>query len=442
MSLSGNIAKHTSIQIVGKILGLALSLVTVGLLTRYLQTEGYGNYTTVMAYLFFFTGFADLGLYVFTVNELAKTNDKRTLLSNIYGLRSTIALFCLMLGLALVWLFPYPDVVKIGVIIGALSIYFALLDQITVAYYQSELAMQRSAVAEILGKAVILAGTIVAIFLKLNLLYILGVVVIGSLAHFLINYLGVKSRLGVSFEYNLMTWRKIIAKTWPIAVYTIFVLIYFKSDTVLLSILRPAATAQLEVGIYGAPYKILEVLIGFPPLLIGLVSPILARAWQEKALARFTKIYQKSFDALALITLPIVGGGIVLATPIINAVAPGFPDSDKILQILLLATGVIFLAHLPTFALVALNRQKEMMKFYVVAVILALTGYIGLIPRFSYWAAAWVTVAVELFILVSASIMIFYYTKTKLSYVNFSKALLASLVMVGVLYYTRELNLI
>jgi O-antigen/teichoic acid export membrane protein len=441
MSTVRTVAKHTSIQVVGKILGLTLSIVVIGLLTRYLQAEGYGNYTTVLAYLFFFTGFADLGLYVFTINELVKAPDKSKLLSNIYGLRSTTGLFFLMLAVILVWFFPYPQLVKLGVVIAALSIYFALLDQISVAFYQTEMSMHRAAMAEVIGKALILTGTAVAVILQLDLLAILIAMLAGMFFHFLINYLGVKRKIQVKFEYDLMTWRKIIAKTWPIAVYTIFVLIYFKSDTVLLSILRPIEVAQTEVGIYGAPYKILEVLIGFPPLLLGLVSPILAQAWVKGSKEKFQRVYQKTFDALSVVTWPMVMGGVILATPILNLLAPGFPDSDKILQILILATGLIFWAHLPTFALVALDKQRQMMKFYLIAVVLALTGYIGLIPRFGYWAAAWVTVGVELFILLTASYMVFKTTRLEFSYTVFTKSLLAALVMGSVLYYTAQLNI-
>jgi O-antigen/teichoic acid export membrane protein len=51
MSLTGQVGRNTIVQVTGKVLGTILGLIVIALLTRYLGTEGYGQYTTVIAYL-------------------------------------------------------------------------------------------------------------------------------------------------------------------------------------------------------------------------------------------------------------------------------------------------------------------------------------------------------------------------------------------------------
>lgn len=54
MSLARKIAGNAAIQLIARISGNIIGVVVVALLTRYLGQEGFGNYSTIFAYLFFF----------------------------------------------------------------------------------------------------------------------------------------------------------------------------------------------------------------------------------------------------------------------------------------------------------------------------------------------------------------------------------------------------
>jgi len=184
------------------------------------------------------------------------------------------------------------------------------------------------------------------------------------------------------------------------------------------------------VALYGAAYKILEVLIALPILFMGLILPHLTASWAEENRQRWQEIFQKSWDALSLATLPLVAGGIVLAKPIIKLIAgEGYGASAQIMQILMLATGIIFLGSLFTHAIVAVNEQKAMIKFYLITAVIAVILYIKFIPIYSYYAAAGITVLAELLIALSAAYKVYSVSALKLSWLVFTKALLASAVM-------------
>jgi len=436
MSLSKSIAKNTIIHTLGRFSASAIGVFVVALMTRYLGTTGYGHFATIMAYLFFFTIIGDLGLYLVTVNELGHAEDKKKYFSNIFTLRLVSTTVLMIIACALIWVFPYPLIVKLGVLIFAGSSFFMMLDQILIALFQSQMKTHFPALAEVVGKLLILGLVILAIQLKLGFLFVVLTFSLGLLIHFIINLSFARRLLKFKLDFDKKIWQSIFKKSWPVATYMIFSMLYFKADTIILSLYHPASS----VGIYGAPYKILEVLIVFPAIFMGLVSPHLSKSWAEKNLENFKRIWQKAFDALSIIIWPMIFGTLVLAGPIINLIAGSqFAASIPVLQILIVATGVIFLAHLSTFSVVAVNKQKSMMKYYILAAALAMAFYFIFIPKYSYYAAALITILIELFILIASWLMVRRTTKIKTSFSNNLKSLFISLIMAGILYLALNL---
>ncbi|MDD5290429.1 MAG: flippase [Patescibacteria group bacterium] len=435
MSLTKSIAKNTLFHAAGKFIGAFIGLVIVGLITRYLGTAGYGYYTTIFAYLYFFSVIGDLGLYLISVNELGRTDvDQKKFFGNIWTMRFFSGAILLFLACLIIWFFPYVAAIKFGALIIAFSMLFLMTDQITVSLLQQKLDVKSAAWGEIVCKIIVLAGTLLTVKYDLGFYSLLVSVTLGSAAIFFINLKAARKFLSFHFNFDKEIWRQILKKSWPIATYMIFSMLYFKADTIILSLYH----SQSIVGLYGAPYRLLEALIAFPAIFMGLVSPHLSRAWSENNLADFKRIFQKAFDALSLFVWPLFFGSVVLAGPIMNLIAgSAFAASAPILRILMFATGVIFLAHLTTFSVVAVGRQKQMMKFYIFAAACAVTLYFLLIPRFSYWGAAGVTVGVELFILLASYLMVKKTVHFKINWRIFFLSLLSAAIMAAVLSLTN-----
>ncbi len=434
MSLVKSVAKNTIFHTIGKFSASAIGIVIVALMTRYLGTTGFGHYATILAYLYFFTIIGDLGLYLITLNELGHVKNKKEYFSNVFTMRLVSGIILMLAACAIIWIFPYPLIVKLGVCLHVATTFLMMLDQVLVALFQEAMQTKFIALSEVIGKIVLLGLILLVIYFDLGFLYIILTFAIGLLPHFVINLFFARRILKFKLEYNKQIWLNILKKSWPIASYMIFSMIYFKADTIILSLYRPAS----EVGIYGASYKILEVLIIFPAIFMGLISPHLSKNWAHKQIQDFKNIFQRAFDALSMIVWPMIFGVIVLAKPIINLVAGSeFDASIPVLQILIFATGIIFLAHLTTFSVVAVNKQKSMMKYYIFAAVCALILYFIFIPEYSYYAAAIITVLVELFILLASARMVKKTTRIKISFKNNLKSFLIAALMGLVLYFTN-----
>ena len=62
MSIARKILENTFIQVFGKIVTAGLSVVVLKIISGYLGTAGYGDYTTVYQFLAFFGIAADFGI--------------------------------------------------------------------------------------------------------------------------------------------------------------------------------------------------------------------------------------------------------------------------------------------------------------------------------------------------------------------------------------------
>ena len=95
----------------------------------------------------------------------------------------------------------------------------------------------------------------------------------------------------------------ILSHSWPIAVSIIFNLLYLKGDILFLAYFRD----QTEVGIYGAAYRILDVLTVLPTMLMGLVLPSLVAMWSAGQAHEFRARVTRIFDVFALTVIPSLG---------------------------------------------------------------------------------------------------------------------------------------
>ncbi|NCF75328.1 MAG: oligosaccharide flippase family protein, partial [Xanthomonadaceae bacterium] len=140
MRLTQKIAYNTIIQTIGKFISLSLGVVAFGIMTRYLGTERFGQYTTVVAFLQFFAILADMGLMLITVQMISRPNiDEEKILSNIFTLRffASIAFFSIAPIVSL--FFPYPKIVKIAISIFTISFFFLSLIQVLTGLFQKKL---------------------------------------------------------------------------------------------------------------------------------------------------------------------------------------------------------------------------------------------------------------------------------------------------------------
>ncbi len=439
MSLGGKIAFNTFISVLGRVTGTIVALFVISLMTRYLGPTGYGQYATILAFLYFFNIFADWGLYLILTREISQHPEKEgEITGKIFTLRIIIIFLTTIPFSVISLLFPYPFVIKTGIIFGMIAYFFMSSSQVLMGIFQKKLKMHQVAVAEMLGRMGQLLLTIAVIKLGGGLLSFVGALIGGTGLTFFWNFFHAQKQIPFSLQIDWQYFRKILRFALPLSISLILTSVYFRVDTVLLSLFQK----EKDVGFYGLAYKILESIIFFPAAFSGIMLPILSQTFVNN-FEKFKRFAQKTYNFLLILAFPLIFGGYFTASQIIHLIGgPGYEESIPILQILLVATALIFLGTFFGHLVIVLNEQKKMAWGYCICMIFNLAANITFIPKYSYWAAAWITVATEFLALIIGAAIVFWRIHYLPKQNIFIKSLFASLIMAFALYFSPNKQLL
>jgi O-antigen/teichoic acid export membrane protein len=438
MSLSSQITLNTALSYVGRVISSVVALVIVGMVARVLGQEGFGGYTTIMAYLSMFVILADLGLGVLMTREISRSEDDvGNLVSNFFSLRLLGSLVFLLMGFLLSFLLPYSFAIQVGIAIACVGYFFLSVNQLLLGIFQKHLVVYISSLAEIIGRVLQLI-LVYMIYLGVRdgdvttkLYFFLLAMSVASAVIFVIQYYYARRYVKIHLTINFVYWRNILKTTWPIALSIVLTLIYFKIDTVLLSFMKP----QEDVGVYGVAYRVLESLVFFPAMFSGIILPLLSRE-AITDLSKFRAVLGKSLKVINIMAMGVVAGGVVLSYSIANFIGgQEFIVAGAPLQALFVATGFIFFGNILGRAVIALDLQKKAVAFYLFGVVLNIGLNLIFIPKYTYMGAAWTTVATEA--LITALLFYLVWKKAGITINLFSalKPALSAVVMAGVIYF-------
>lgn len=412
-------------------------MVSIGFITRYLGKDGFGDYSTVLAFFAFFSAIADLGLYSISTREISRPeSDERKIIGNVFAIRLLISFGIVIISPLVVIFFPYSQSVKIGIIIAASAYFFASSYSVLIGLFQKRLVMDKVAIGELIGKIFQVAVVVAVVKMNLGFRFIIGSLLVNMLVSFVVIYLWSRKYIVFRLIFDWPAWKAFLKESYPMGISAIIVFAYFKLDTILLSVLKTSA----DVGIYNAAYKVLESIIFFPAMFIGLVMPIMARyIFHERS--KFDLVADKTFKVFLIFAVPLLVGLSFLSRDVIGLIGGAvFSESVGVLKILAWALTFVFFGNYFTNILIAGNMQKKLMKILFVCAIFNISLNFVLIPRYSYLGAAVTSSLTEFLVVILSG----YLAYRELNYhPSLEKAwaiLVGGLAMAGSLFIFRGLN--
>ncbi len=382
---------------------VALSLFSIRLITGYLGQDGFGKYSTVLAFFALFSALADLGLSSATVREISREGaDEKAILSKVLSLRLLSSFTIFLLSPFLIVLFGYSGELKIGIFIAAGAIVFSTLSLMLNGVFQKRLAMDKVALIEFIGKLFQVSMVVLVVKMDMGFLAVAATLLASLSFNALAVLLYSRRYIRFSPAIDVPYWKGFLRESLPMGATAIITFAYFKMDTIILSLYQSSA----HVGIYNVAYKIMENLIFFPAMLAGLILPLLSRfIFTERR--QFEEIANKTFKVFFIIIVPIVVGTFFLAPDIIRFVSGGgFQESVLVLRVLIFALGFIFFGHFFTMLLVVGNAQKKLMQTLLFVAVFNIGLNMILITNYSYIGAASASVATELLVVLLTGFLV------------------------------------
>lgn len=410
----------------GKVVTAILGIVSIKYVTNYLDTETYGEYTTIYDYAAMFAIIADFGLFTIAVREMAHSPEKnmiQKIVGNVLSIRALLAILSLGLGVAIaMWIPSYRDThIPWGVLIVSIATIITLVSGTMSSVLQFHLKMQWTSIALIVGKIVTVAYILLSIlwlfptnpsagFAHLQIAWIFG-----GIFTLIITYFACNAVIPISFQFDFSFWKSVLIKALPYGLALVLGTIYFRMGTIILSLLKDSDSTGFfkeQVGYYGVPLRFLEILQIVPHFFMNSVLPVLTLRLKD-SIQGAAHIIKNCLNALFALALPILIGGYLLAWPITAAVSsPDFLTrrdslgnliwgSDIALQILLVGMLLIYLHVALSYTLVAMGRQIELLWINLIAVIINISLNLVLAPRYGFAGTSVSVVITELVMLIA-----------------------------------------
>ncbi|MBE8539373.1 oligosaccharide flippase family protein [Geoglobus acetivorans] len=371
-----------------------LMFILIVLIARYLGDVGYGKYSFAMAFTSFFLILSDLGLSTLTIREVAREKELAgKYLGNLSLVKLVLSVVSFLLLVVIINLMDYPYDTKLAVYIAGAYVVVSSFTQFFISFFRAFERMEYETLVRVFEKIIAFILVVCLIYLGYGLIEIMLAYLVSGIFSFLIGGLIVLRKFAMpEFKVDVSFLKHAIKEALPFGLTAVFVVIYFKIDTVMLSVMKGDAV----VGWYNAAYSIID---GLTALVAGSISfaffPVMSR-YAKSSKEMLKKVYFRAFLLLFSAGLTISVLVTIFADKIILILyGQEYLNSILALRILIWAFFIICISTISSTLLNSVNKQNIVAMGTGLGATLNVILNLVLIPKYSYVGAAYATLITE-----------------------------------------------
>ena len=371
----------------GYAVGILLGAATSVFLLRGLSVDDFGRYATVTALLGIVAIVTDAGLTAVGSRELAllpRGAQRVELLGTLLGLRIVLTILGVVAAVAFAYAAGYERSMVWGTMLAGLGILFVNTQSTSMMPFTVELRLGAVTTFEVLRQALTLVGIAVLALAGAALLpYFAVQAIVGAVMLVLTpRVVGGLHMLRPRLERRDAL--RLLRDALPLAVAIAMNVIYLRLLVILVSLME----SERETGLYATSFRIFEMLIGIPGLVLAVALPVLAVAG-ENDVERLRYGLQRMTEVAVVFSLGLALMTYALAVPVIRILGgEEYAGAAPILQIQAWALVPLFVGQVAVLALISLRRQHLLAVANAVALALVVMLGLTLIPAFSGRGAA------------------------------------------------------
>lgn len=388
----------------GYIAGMLLSVVSVSLLIRQLGVVDYGRYVTVISLVTIVQGVTDIGLGQIGVREFATRAgaDRERLMRNLMGIRVALTSAGVVLATGFSWLVGYGSVMTVGTAIAGLGMVLTVTQGTFAIPLSAELRLGWVTALELMRQSLTVILIVILALAGANLLSFLSVSPIASLAALTVTGYVIGRAIPKRPAFDRREGVLLLKAVLPFAAAVAIGTVYLRVTVIITSLLA----SHVQTGYYATSFRVLEVLIGVPVLVVGTALPVLSRAARDDA-RRLDYVLQRLFETTLIIG---VGTALALAAGAGFAIGVltggGSPPAVEVLQIQSLAIAASFVGASCQYALLSLHRHRALLAISAGALALSVVLSLVLVPVIQARGAAAAFTAGELLVAASSMVLL------------------------------------
>jgi O-antigen/teichoic acid export membrane protein len=398
----GRAGRDIVAQLLMRTTNLVAGVVTTVVLVRALGNDGFGQWATLLAILTLAGNFGLRGLDNVAV-ERATAEPERSaawagaLLTLRTALAPALALGSLAVCLAV------ADTA--GMRVAAVIIHVTLLSTALAAaklVFQLQVRNARVSAVELgSGLAWGLAVVAIAVLGGGLLAVALAFAAVQTAANLVLLWLSFRAH-PIRLRGARQLWGPLVRLGLPVGVASLIALGYAQVAQILVFELRGDA----EAGLYGAVRRIYDPVHFLPSTIMATLFPLLVAA-RVGGRDRLARLFNTAVDNLLLVSLP--GLAIALAgaeSIVVTLFGAEFAPAAPALPVLMAAFVLGCLGHLSGYLVITYGLQRRFVLVALAALVFNVAANLVLLPRYGFLAAAWVTLATEVIVLVPSMAMV------------------------------------
>jgi O-antigen/teichoic acid export membrane protein len=356
----GAAVRGGAVRVAGYGLNALLGAVAAAFLFRHLGLEGAGSYVTAMSIAAIVAGLSDLGLTALGVRELSvrEPEARNSLMANLLGLRIVMTLVGIAGSLVFAVAAGYKGVVVAGVALAGAGLMFQNAQSTLALSMVSRLKLGLLTATEVGRQLLTTILTITFVVLGLSLLWFIGLTVPVALLFLIVTAWLVRREVPLLPRMNRAEWRALVTQVLPFSVAVALAVIYFRLSVIFVSLIADSR----ELGYFATSFRIIEVLVVIPGLMVTGVFPIFAHAAIDEH-DRFAYAISRVADS-ALIIGAWFALALALGAPIaIHAVAGGgeFSKAVGVLRIQAIGLGGSFVSAVWGMVMLSLRLNRQLL---------------------------------------------------------------------------------
>ena len=394
------LVKNTTIQLVAQAVAVSTGLANSLVLSRYLGVEGFGQFSYVLAFYYFFLTLNDFGINTIVVREISQHRDRA---AEIIGAMQTFkvgfALLLLLGAWGVIWLLQFPPDLRnalwlFGLVLPTLAF------QLPVVIFQVNLEAESPALVGTFNRCLGFVLIVAAVLLGRGLAAVTAALVLselfslGLLLHF------TRRWVRPTWQLTPRIWMEILRSSVPLGLAGLCSALINRVDFIMLE----RMTDLHQLGLYSAAYKVTNLLESFPLMLMGTIYPVMSR-WAKEDPPRLARLYRRTLLTLSLVAIPL-GILVTTAAPWIVRLIFGteFSGTVPALRVLVWSTVSLYLAIAGGNLLISLGRERTNLILNLFGAVLNVALNLWLIPVWGLIGAAWATTCTFVFVLAGVSV--------------------------------------
>jgi O-antigen/teichoic acid export membrane protein len=390
-----HMTRDVAIQIVARILNLALGVIVTLVLVRGLGAREFGIWSTLFAISQIASSFGELGLTQVTVSRAAADPEyEGEWLGALLQLRLLVVIpitLCSLIGMLLIA--PNAQARLAGVLISCVTLVGApgIISAVFQLRVRNDITM-----AILTINSIVWAIAVVAVFtLSGGIVAFAAVFLLTSVFTTGLNVVLARRLTRIRLRGARRRWGSLLRVGVGVGIAGILVTSYVKLDQIL--VFEFAGSRQ--AGLYGAAYRLLDQVQFIPISVMTTLFPLIASAYRIRR-ERVQDLLQAAAEYLTMASLPILAFTVVAARPImILLFGRQFAAAAPALPILAAAFVSISFGYLVGNMVVILELQRRFIRYAAVGLVVNAALNVLLIPRYGFLAAAWVTLLTEVVVL-------------------------------------------